>query len=534
MPSFHLRFVGQTALPRNLSQQDVDEGFALSDKDLDAIRAGFRSTGRLGAAVQLVMLRATGRAPDAVAGLPKLLLQSLSTAVGCRATDIASLRTLYKAPRTRSDHQKWAREHAGFSTVDDAVLKELSESLVALAASAVSVDDLVTQAGLWLFGRMVVLPGDRVLRDAARAAFAAQEDAAIRAVKEGVPARLYAIALSRLYAKRKGRTGATVLEWLRTPPGKQGQITLRQITQKIAFLKTLQVHEWKLGAIPLNRIQAYSREVVHRPPSSTERLSDDRKQLELCCFLHVTLLELTDLAVDQASRRVNTLARNAEGRVQDKQLKSAKDLRAERLKVKSVLYATDMSAEQKLEALQALIPKEEDEVPGGHAAMVRQNIVDESGPQVSALLNTLGILDVRGEETSRPVRQVKALRELMQSGATELPTDFDVSLAEPVWQPLLRNPDRKKALSALKACAMNSVRNALKGGKVYLAHSFKHRDREEQLISPEEWSVKRKSYLRAMSLTDDADKYLERVLQRLDESLAQLGTAADEGLITFD
>ncbi|MCR5882165.1 DUF4158 domain-containing protein [Rhizobacter sp. J219] len=284
MPSYHLRFVGQTALPRNLSQQDVEEGFALSDKDVDAIRTHFRGTGRLGAAIQLVMLRATGRAPDALVGLPKLLVQSLSKVIGSRATDIASLRTLYAATRTRSEHQKWAREHAGFSAVDQATLGELSESLVALAASAVSVDDLVIQGELWLFGRLVVLPGDRVIRDAARAAFAAQEEAATRAVKEGVPDRLYAATLSRLYAKRKGRTGSTVLEWLRTPPGKQGQITLRQITQKIAFLKILRVHEWNLAAIPLARIQAYAREVVHRPPSSTERLSDDRKRLGSAAF----------------------------------------------------------------------------------------------------------------------------------------------------------------------------------------------------------------------------------------------------------
>ena len=166
--------------------------------------------------------------------------------------------------------------------------------------------------------------------------------------------------------------------------------------------------------------------------------------------------------------------------------------------------------------------------------MVRQAIVDHAGPQVSALLNTLGILDVQGDENSRPMRQVKALRELVEAGATELPVEFDVSMVEPVWQSMLRNPDRKKALCALKACTMNSVRNALKGGKVHLAHSLKHRDREEQLIPPEEWNLKRKAFVRAMRLTDDVEKYLERVLQRLDESLGQLAKAAEDGLITFD
>ncbi len=47
MPSFHLRFVGQMSLPKSLSQTDVDEGFSLSDKDVEEIRSRFRAAGRL-------------------------------------------------------------------------------------------------------------------------------------------------------------------------------------------------------------------------------------------------------------------------------------------------------------------------------------------------------------------------------------------------------------------------------------------------------------------------------------------------------
>ena len=73
---------------------DVDEGFSLSDKDVEEICARFLGAGRLGAAVQLTILRATGRGPDSLVGLPRAMLQSLSKAVGVPATEIGSLRML--------------------------------------------------------------------------------------------------------------------------------------------------------------------------------------------------------------------------------------------------------------------------------------------------------------------------------------------------------------------------------------------------------------------------------------------------------
>ena len=73
---------------------DVDEGFSLSDTDVEEICARFRGAGRLGAAVQLTILRATGRGPDSLVGLPRAMLQSLSKAVGVPATEIGSLRML--------------------------------------------------------------------------------------------------------------------------------------------------------------------------------------------------------------------------------------------------------------------------------------------------------------------------------------------------------------------------------------------------------------------------------------------------------
>lgn len=459
MPSHYLRFVGSGTLPRSLSKREVEECFGLSAEDIEELRPPrFRGTARLGAAVQLVMLRATGRHPDAFSGLPPVLLRCLTSALGMHATDIASVTSLYKDRDTRYAHQLWARERVGFAVVDDTTKSLLADALGELSASAVSVDDLVHQAEHWLFDRRIVLPGDRTLRDMARAAFADQERSAITAIRTGVPPRQVQSALSHAFSKRSGPGGHTVLEWLRMPAGKHGQLTLSEVTKKIECLKSLQVHKWKLSAIPLNRLRAYSQEVINRPPSATKVLSEDERDLRMVAFLHVALLDYTDMAADMGARCLTDLYRKASGKVLKKQAESSVDLRAERVRLKDILYDTKLTDTQIVEAMRDLVPQSEDNFAGTRAQFVRETLVKEQAPRVSALLNSLGILEVKGEETDKALKQLKTLRDLARRGITSLPEGFDVSVADPGWHSLLEAPDRKIALAALKASAATSLR----------------------------------------------------------------------------
>jgi hypothetical protein len=278
------------------------------------------------------------------------------------------------------------------------------------------------------------------------------------------------------------------------------------------------------------RLQAYSQAVVNRPPSETQRLSDDSLAVEMACFLHATLLELTDATADIAGRRVCDFVRRASRRVQEKQARSSIGLRAEREQIRRVLYDENQTAEQKIAALKALIPPETTIGEGSHAALVRGALVDDSR-SVTALLNAVSILDLRGDDNDRSMKQVKVLRDLARQGANQLPQDFDVSITDRVWHDLLKVPDRGKALAALRACAVTSIRRGLKGGRLWLAHSSKHRDREDMLIPPSEWQDKRQGLISALSLTSDPTKYLQRLRAKLEGSLAALAQAVDEGRV---
>ena len=527
MAGFHQRFVGLVELPKSMSQLDVGEAFRLSQKDIDEVRVKFNAV-RLGAALQLVIIRATGRSPDKFTGIPRTLLKSLCRSLGLNETAIASMQTLYKRTATRFAHQKWARTQSGLTPADDSVMGELVIALAQISRTAASVDDLTKEAELWLFDRRHLLPSDRVLRDAARVAFAAHEAAALTVVRTDIQTPELRKAIANVFSKRKGRGGGTVLEWLRTAPGKHGPTSLSEVTGKISHLKSLGVDKWSLAGITNARMRAYSQAVISRPPFDTERLSDDTKAVEIACFLRATLLELTDAAIYMAGRRCCDLVRNATSRVQSKQARRAGELRIERQKVRALLYANDKTDAQKIEELKALVPPEDDSALTTRAALVREALAEDD-QRVVALLNALAELEVKGDESLRPLKQVKALRDLELQGIKELPGDFDVGIADPVWHDLLNQGDRKKALGALRACAMTSVRKGLRGGRLWVDHSWSHRNRQDLLISPEDWKKDGASLIRALSLTPDPHKYLERVYATLEVCVGDLSTAISNG-----
>ena len=531
MASFHLRFVGATALPKSLSQFDVEQSFRLGREDIEAVLARFRADQRLGGALQLVFVRATGRSLAHVASIPRTLLKSLCSALGLNETAIASLKTLYQRRSTLYEHHKWAVERSGLSSVDESALMQLQAALREIASTAVSVDELVKEAEFWLFGRRHLLPGDRLLRDASRVAFSSIEATSLEAVRTQVeaPRKL----LATVYGKRRGRIGGTVLEWLKTAPAKHGSAGLKEATEKMAFLKSLGVDRWTLGAISNARLRAYSQAVVNRPVSETKKLSDETQLLEVACFLRATLLDLTDSAIYMAGRRVCDLTRHATARVQITQARSAFELRERHEQIRLLLYAEGRTSDQKIETLKQLVPAEIGNATTSRAALVRQALIDDE-IRVTALLNAFADLEIKGDETQRPLRQIEALRDLQASGAKELPKDFDLNIADPVWHELLSVPDRRKALAAFRAATLTSARRGLKGGRLWIDHSWEHRSREDLLIPSEEWEKVRQHVISALSLTSDPKLFLERLHANLAGGLAALTAALVDGKLEID
>lgn len=76
MRPIQLRVVGVVELPKSPSDFDVEHSFRLSSTDVAAIRERFRADRHPGAALQLVVLRATGGSLNRTASVPSATARS--------------------------------------------------------------------------------------------------------------------------------------------------------------------------------------------------------------------------------------------------------------------------------------------------------------------------------------------------------------------------------------------------------------------------------------------------------------------------
>lgn len=312
-------------MPPRLSEFDREQFFTLTSADVAALREQFRSDHRLPAALMLMFMRVAGRPLDGFNVLPRNLLRHTAQVLAVSPPSIASLRSIYKRRQTLSKHQLWAKNYLGLRELELDDEAALTSALLAQAADASHADDLVQSASHWLFTRRILIPGARRLQDWARDAFAAVEAQILSAVNAAVPPTAAQRVIDAAYSARPG-ADTTNLEWLKTPSKRHGPSTRAETIDKIRYLKELGAHDWTLSAVSLAKQQAYARQVQARRPVKTREIKPSRQLIELVCFLRVTLLELTDVALLQSNRRSQQLFREAADKAQSNRVRGTTGL----------------------------------------------------------------------------------------------------------------------------------------------------------------------------------------------------------------
>jgi TnpA family transposase len=530
---YRLRFVGAEHLPRSLSDADVEEYFSLSSDDIAILRERFVKEKRIGAALQYLMLRETGRHLDQTATMPRALLRSLHEPLGASEVTLASLRALYKRRTTLFEHQQWAREHAGFREPLDDDVSLLGKALSDWARSAASIDELVKSSERWLFEHKCLIPSDRQLRDFARIAFAETERSAIESVKQTFSNLSIEKLLAAVYAKHTKSADATVFEWLKTPSSKHSPSSLNELLRKIEYLKSLGAHTWLFTGISNACLRAYAQQCASRPAFLLKRLARDTQTLEIACFLRAILLDLTDAALYMSGRRISDLYRQASSRVIASEVKNARELREREREICDIIHADGQTAEQKIDALKQLFPVARSNYALTHAAAVRRALAADS-VRVSNLFGGIQTLELQGESNHPVFPQLEALRTLEASSAKQLPIGFDATIADRAWQPLLNDDDRVLALGALRAATLTSMRKGLRAGRLWIDHSWDYRNREALLIPTSEWKAQRSHLVNALQLTLDPHKFLQRLNAHLGTGLRALSEALNAGRVEID
>ena len=436
------------------------------------------------------------------------MLSLLCSQLGIHSTAIGSLKSLYaNAQRTLTTHRAWVREKLLFSSYDEANHQRLYVAMSKRAVDASSVDELFTFAQEWLFDNRIVLPSDRVVQDLARYAFQVVENQAFVIIQAAVtPVRLRV--LLKVMHEESPIPGISLLEWLKQSAGKHGVKALKEVNSRIETLKTLGVHLWNLQGLTIGRIHAFAQSVVNRSPSETARRIESTRSIEIVCFLKHLLGELSDEAIFRNNRHTGDIVRMGTNRVQAKQAQRAMEYRTSIKSIRDIAADTTRDAQSRLSSIMALADDMLGRPPVSRAEIVRRTLTEQSA-RVRTVLDGMACLELKGDAEHRDGRLISALRDLRAAGAKELPTDFDTSLVDAKWRPLLDVPDRKAALRAFEGFALTRIRKGLIGGSLYVDHSATYQSKENLLIPQDEWKRDKAALCEAYGLELNPRKALD-------------------------
>ena len=294
----------------------------------------------------------------------------------------------------------------------------LTAALLAQAADASHADDLVQAASQWLFTRRILISGARRLQDWARDAFAAVEAQILGAVNAAMPPAAVQKVVDAAYSARPG-TDTTHLEWLKTRSKRHGPSTLTETVDKVRYLKELGAHDWNLSAVSLAKQQAYARQVQARRPVKTREIKPSRQLIELICFLRTTLLEVTDVALLQTSRRSQQLFREAADKAQSNRVRCTTGLTQQAAKARSVLLDESKTWQARVLEARDLLAELGEAASGSIVSLVRKALAEDS-QRVRACLGALKDPDFGGRSGDPGLEQWKSWTDLQRQGVTEL------------------------------------------------------------------------------------------------------------------
>ncbi|MGH8759407.1 MAG: DUF4158 domain-containing protein [Burkholderiales bacterium] len=162
--------LGVDTVPQDLDAAEIAHYFT-PVPEIETLLATRRSPElRLGLILHAGFLRMTGRFLPALDRVGPEVLAFAARGANVQTPQIATLRSIYRRPKTLFEHQRLAVEALGFREASDHNLRGLTAHLRRQAGIRSHRQELIEDACRWLHDRGFILPGRRVIADHAVAA----------------------------------------------------------------------------------------------------------------------------------------------------------------------------------------------------------------------------------------------------------------------------------------------------------------------------------------------------------------------------
>ena len=275
-----------TQIPSDLSDRDIARHYTFTEKERELINRRRRASNRLGFAVQLALLKFPGRTLMEVKEVPRAVLTTIAEQVDVPAS---AFTTYGDRENTLYEHLDELRRECGFRSCGWREYLLVARSLLPDAMESDRPLPLIEAA----LERLRALTMSLTLEQRTR--------------------------LDGLLLADTSICGATRLSWLRQAPGVASPKSIKQLVERLLFLRDLSLPPLSV-TLHQNRVLQLARKCSKYQAQPLLNLPRDRCHALLVAYLFELSQDLTDQALDQFDKLLDELLRKGERR-QEKHLR---------------------------------------------------------------------------------------------------------------------------------------------------------------------------------------------------------------------
>jgi TnpA family transposase len=517
--------------PGEISNQDADIYFTLSQTDKEQIPQTSQEHNRLGFVLQLCALRYLGFYPTNLASVPDGILRMLAAQI---QSDIESFDLYGQRLQTVNDHRRQIEAYLGFFRPTILTLDKLGKWLFERALEHDKPTLLFQLACEKLHQEKVARPGISVIERMVATARREARERIYETLQPIIEEHKAFLDQVLIYDKAQGKT---MLNWLSKGAVSSSPKAILETLKKLNILKQGGVTNWNLQQINPNLRKFLAQLAGRSTNQALLRTSEDRRYPALIAFLHRALEQINDELIDLFDRYLSTKYSRSKNQLDEFRKTVARATNEKVLffqKIATILLDPAVTDEDLRSMVYTRIS--EDNLRRAVVECDRlmrpqdDNFLDfftgsysDARKFIPNFLTTIAFHATNKDDSL--LQAVNLIRKLSIEGKRKVPEDAPTEFVSPKWQPYVWEKDGQINRRYYEMCVLWELKNALRAGDIWLENSCRYAAPESYLIPPTRWAGLRQDVFRMLRMEGGFEKRFFQRTNELNALLAQTDKA---------